>query len=432
MKKLLYTLIFLAITNVSFAGWSIVNIGTTNEFTSVKLSNAQIFYATAINPSTYEGFLFKSTNGGANWFQLPLPSNFMAPYVCYIGSDGTNGFVTGTSIIKTSNGGVNWISAYTPTDTVVFFGADIQGSPKAFWAVGNKSSGSGLGVPVVVRCPSFFSSNVYTRITMPSNMTGYQLTCVSALDSNSCVIGVNRGSDPGVILKTTNKGVNWTTFTMPSGIGIWTIDMDGGGGGWAAGGNNGVYHLYWTGDWGTTWSLISSGNSGQIKGLHYFSGNGAFAVGSNGVILRNYGGPTFWTPQNSGVMVQLNSISVLGTNENIVYAVGENGIMLKTTDGGIGIQKISSEVPSSFTLHQNYPNPFNPVTNIKFDIQKSSDVKIIISDVMGREITTLVNEQLKPGTYEVDWDAINYPSGVYFYSLTASDFVETRKMILIK
>jgi hypothetical protein len=131
-------------------------------------------------------------------------------------------------------------------------------------------------------------------------------------------------------------------------------------------------------------------------------------------------------------MVQLNSISVLGTNENIVYAVGENGIMLKTTDGGIGIQNISSEVPSSFTLHQNYPNPFNPVTNIKFDIQKSSDVKIIISDVMGREITTLVNEQLKPGTYEVDWDASNYTSGVYFYKLYTGDFAETRKMILIK
>ena len=97
-----------------------------------------------------------------------------------------------------------------------------------------------------------------------------------------------------------------------------------------------------------------------------------------------------------------------------------------------GVNKTYAEVPDHFSLSQNYPNPFNPNTNIKFQIAKLSDVKLIIYDVLGREITTLVNEQLKLSTYEVEWDGTNYPSGVYFYKLITQYYSETRKMVLIK
>jgi len=107
----------------------------------------------------------------------------------------------------------------------------------------------------------------------------------------------------------------------------------------------------------------------------------------------------------------------------------------------IGIKRISETIPDKFILCQNYPNPFNPTTKIKFDIppvgqRHAFDVRMIIYDVLGREVTVLVNQQLSPGTYEVEWSAVggasNYPSGVYFYMLEAGDFVETRKMVLIK
>jgi hypothetical protein len=105
----------------------------------------------------------------------------------------------------------------------------------------------------------------------------------------------------------------------------------------------------------------------------------------------------------------------------------------------IGIQPISSEVPNHFSLSQNYPNPFNPVTKIKFNTPPQPSpkgrelvVRLVIYDVLGREVATLVNEQLKPGTYEVEWNGINSPSGVYFYRLTAGSFTETKKMVLIK
>jgi len=105
----------------------------------------------------------------------------------------------------------------------------------------------------------------------------------------------------------------------------------------------------------------------------------------------------------------------------------------------VGIQPISNEIPSSYELYQNYPNPFNPTTKIKFDIamfplyeRGVRGVLIKLYDILGCEIAVLVNEQLKPGKYEVDWDASNYPSGVYYYKLSSGDFTETRKMILVK
>ncbi len=108
--------------------------------------------------------------------------------------------------------------------------------------------------------------------------------------------------------------------------------------------------------------------------------------------------------------------------------------------GYAGINKISANIPSAFSLSQNYSNPFNPSTKIRFEIPQihsplegsKGDVKLIVYDVLGNEITTLVNENLSPGTYEAEWNASNYSSGIYYYRLTYGDFSETKKMILIK
>lgn len=98
----------------------------------------------------------------------------------------------------------------------------------------------------------------------------------------------------------------------------------------------------------------------------------------------------------------------------------------------IGIEPVSSEIPKTFSLSQNYPNPFNPNTTIKFDLPVSGLIKLSVYDILGREIETLINEDLKAGTYLVNWNASNYPSGIYFYRIETRDFTETKKMILIK
>jgi hypothetical protein len=98
----------------------------------------------------------------------------------------------------------------------------------------------------------------------------------------------------------------------------------------------------------------------------------------------------------------------------------------------IGITQINNEVPKTYELKQNYPNPFNPSTNIKFSLPKSSFVKIVVFDALGKEIQSLVNQNLKAGNYQTRWDAGNLTSGVYFYEISANEFSQTRKMILVK
>ncbi|MCX6160202.1 MAG: phospholipase D-like domain-containing protein [Ignavibacteriae bacterium] len=98
----------------------------------------------------------------------------------------------------------------------------------------------------------------------------------------------------------------------------------------------------------------------------------------------------------------------------------------------IGIQKISSETPSKFSLSQNYPNPFNPTTNIQFSMCNYQFVTLKVFDMLGREIATLVNEKLAPGSYKVTFNGMDYSSGVYFYRLTTNNFTDTKRMLLIK
>jgi hypothetical protein len=106
-----------------------------------------------------------------------------------------------------------------------------------------------------------------------------------------------------------------------------------------------------------------------------------------------------------------------------------------------GINIISGEIPSGFKLYQNYPNPFNPVTKIRFEIPahrvilsgaKNPFVNIKIYGITGKEITSLINESLNPGTYEVTWNSAGLASGVYFYRLTAGEFIETKRMMLVR
>ena len=91
-----------------------------------------------------------------------------------------------------------------------------------------------------------------------------------------------------------------------------------------------------------------------------------------------------------------------------------------------------NNLPIGFDLKQNYPNPFNPATNISFELVDVSQVSLKIYDASGRHITTIVDQQLSSGSHEFQWNAENMASGVYFYTLEAGEFSETRKMILSK
>ena len=130
-------------------------------------------------------------------------------------------------------------------------------------------------------------------------------------------------------------------------------------------------------------------------------------------------------------VVQFNTKILIGTS---------NGIYQRNVSELTGINPVSNEIPGRFELYQNYPNPFNPETKIKFNIPllrgmsegRGVLTSLSIYNILGEEVDILVNQELQPGIYEVKFDGTNLPSSVYYYSLQAGDFKETKKMILIK
>jgi hypothetical protein len=111
---------------------------------------------------------------------------------------------------------------------------------------------------------------------------------------------------------------------------------------------------------------------------------------------------------------------------------GGRFITAKYSNGKLSGNNGFNNTPSSYKLFQNYPNPFNPSTLVKFDILKEGNVALKVYDVTGREVKTLINENMSPGSYSITINLNDYSSGVYFYKLTANSFSDVKKMILMK
>jgi len=125
----------------------------------------------------------------------------------------------------------------------------------------------------------------------------------------------------------------------------------------------------------------------------------------------------------------MDDVRDLSVNGNHIDLEGDTFI---EPGGPAGVELISNELPTECNLNQNYPNPFNPSTTVKFSIPEATFVSLKIFNSLGEEVETLVAEELGVGNYKYDWNAINLPSGIYFYKLQAENFVETKKMILLK
>ncbi|MCW8850091.1 MAG: T9SS type A sorting domain-containing protein, partial [Melioribacteraceae bacterium] len=137
-----------------------------------------------------------------------------------------------------------------------------------------------------------------------------------------------------------------------------------------------------------------------------------------------------------------NDFDVSYSTSSIAYTGAEDGFPAgnlnafpdKLNDWVTGVEEIHSDaVPTKYELTQNYPNPFNPTTKIQYSIPEAANVTLRIYDILGSEVVTLIsNEAQRVGKYEVDFNASRLSSGIYFYTITAGNFVQTKKMILMK
>jgi photosystem II stability/assembly factor-like uncharacterized protein len=294
-----------------------------------------------------------------------------------------------------------------------------------------------------------------------------------------CFINENTGFTggfDGIFLKTTNAGVNWINFPV-TGADIWTIIFLNDNTGYIAG-NMGMIRK--TTDAGLTWTLMPSGITLRISSLFFTDELNGHGVCDSQTVIRTTNGGLSWTSQIVGNDAGYESIFF--TNHNNGYAVGNwwqiakyklikttnagitwqtiadgegdpyfdiyfsdvntgwiagyNGLILKTTNAGTTfIEPITKELPDEFCLFQNYPNPFNPKTKLRFSISpniQGETIQLVIYNSTGQRVETLVDEILNSGEYEVEWNAVNYPSGIYFYKLNFGKNNVTKKMILIK
>jgi hypothetical protein len=166
------------------------------------------------------------------------------------------------------------------------------------------------------------------------------------------------------------------------------------------------------------------------------------------------GGGNKWIGTNEGlakfdgVNWTVYKTSNSGLPYNFVLAIaidGQGNKWIGTYDGGLAVyreggviippvevKEKANEIPTNFALYQNYPNPFNPSTTIEFDIPERTNVKLVVYDILGREVETLIDKELEPGKYKLNFTATNLPTGVYFYTLKTPKFTKTNKMLLIK
>jgi hypothetical protein len=263
---------------------------------------------------------------------------------------------------------------------------------------------------------------------------GFGYTCILVKDSNLYAGQTTKG-----VYKSTNNGSSW--FAINNGIPSDVSCLEVCGSNIFAGIGPSVYR---SSNNGINWISVSNGLPGQnfILSFGVIGSNVFTGFYQSGIYLTtNYG--SSWFAVNDG-LPSLSSVYCITVLGNYIFCgIGGGGVWKRSLSELIGIHSITSHITDKFILSQNYPNPFNPATKIRFDIpsfvkSQTSNVKLMIYDILGREVITLVNQQLQPGTYEVTWDASNYPSCVYFYRLFAGDpstslrVTESKKMILIK
>jgi hypothetical protein len=181
---------------------------------------------------------------------------------------------------------------------------------------------------------------------------------------------------------------------------------------------------------GANWVPLTSGTTNDLYEIHFTFQNVGYAAGENGTLLYTVNSGNSWVQLASGTTNTLRSIYF--PTPDTGYTVGTSGTIRKTTNALTGIVAVSNTIPERFSLNQNYPNPFNPESKIKFDIPQNSFTQLTVFDAAGRQVKTLVNQELNAGSYIVSFEGHELRSGVYFYKLSAGEFSETRKMILVK
>ena len=442
MKTIIIILLFLSTTQCfSQSGWQQVTIPLNTlrgqTFSNIYFINKDLgflWYRVADNGPTTYGNTYMTTNGGESF---SLAANFMVLTSVFFKNNST-GWISGYNYNQksglttrytffTTNNGINW-------DTTEILNSGRFINENNGWKV--KQNGSMYrttnGGSTWTGIPST-PCDYLTVNTLDSINSVYLLT---AIKYNS-----NIGSPAGYYYST-NSGTSWNTVLVNFYINPLTHINFYNGTGFAPTRTNGLsYDTFKSTNYGINWSVVSSNNL-VFRDMCSLNSQNFWGLDSSGSIKYSSNGGNTFVNQFTGGISDYGDAIFMFPSDSLNHSVGYaklNNKLYKTTSGGFSVHSYignENNIIEKFILLQNYPNPFNPVTNIRYSIPEGTGrdmtVQLKVYDVNGKEIETLVNENQIAGSYSVNFNAANYPSGVYFYKLETNNFSETKKMILLK
>ena len=377
---------FIARTNDSGNNWTVQNTKISNDIQALYFINERLGWAVAWevfpDSTSFLGTrILKTTNGGDEWISYMYPEeNRFIKSVYFI--DSANGFLAGAplSILYTTDAGMRW--SFADTDTSLIIGFPVENIKFIDSQTGYACGGfRDLAGSMWVSTNGGF--NWRASVVGPEPLNDLYIF------NNSNAISAGGDFEYGSsTVRTSNLGNNWLydtlgTFGVASGIDFRTAKE-----GWITLGI--AQKFSFTKDTGNSWNNIYTPDSIPVFDVEFIDSLHGWAVGYSGCILKY--NPT---------LVSINS-------------------------------SYETHFPENFYLYQNYPNPFNPATVINYELRTDDFVSLKIFDITGKEIMTLLNNDQKSGKYSFRFSGDNYPSGVYFYKLSAGANSQVRKMILLK
>lgn len=391
--------------------------GTPNQFLTVSTVTDQIGWAAGVGPT-----VVRTVNGGVTWSSATGTGITGDVYNIYAWSANEALCTTSpsaTNIYKTTNGGTTWTLVYT----------QAGGFIDAIQMI-NTSTGYAVGDPVGGKWTIVQTTNGgdnWARIATEPAQVGTEAGWNNALQ----IIGNNMwfGTNATKVYKSTDLGLTWTSGATTGTVNSYAVHYN-----TASVGLAGGTAMVLSTNGGTSYSAVTNpGTTGNINGIDG-AGSDWWAIRSGNTIYRSTNGAANWTNAHVAGTSVFQHIDIVTAADNCSdgWAVGNAGVIVKMSGNPTGISTVSSEVPSSFLLKQNYPNPFNPTTNINFSLPKSGVVTLKVYDMSGKEVAVVLNEFKSAGSYIVGFSAANLPSGAYFYRLSSGNFVDTKKMILVK
>jgi len=378
-----------------------------------------------------EGTMLNTTDGGSNWSEMNCPVTYHLYNVHFINAD--TGFVGGdnasiTELMRTTDGGLSW-------DMQVLYNASDLGNYDIEFiegAAGEPQRGFvTAGLSLVWMTDDYGENWGSTGINGGCGANSLQSICFINKDEG-WFVGEPSATTDVTILHTTDGGQTYIIQTNPTDPDVrlncvsFATDQQG-----VAVGNAGT--ILYTSDGGQNWE-IRSYNSIRWQSVFLTQSGKAWAVGASGNIGYSTDWGYTWTAQQSGVTCELWEVIFINDQEGWIVGggIGQPGVILHTTSGGVITGVKENNIVRKFELLQNYPNPFNPSTTINWQIPEAGLVTLKVYDVLGREVATLINKELNAGRHELTFDASGINSGVYFYQLKTGNYVQVKKMTLIK